>query len=128
MIDRTNNKILRKQAILKKTTLFLETWIEYFKPVASEKSEFDIRQKDNIDIIFGRSSFQSKEQAFSINDSFNRAIPSIQTLTEEFKAVVIKMDELEYRDVTTLTALFAPFEGPIPRQKTNFFLKKSTLP
>ena len=97
----------------------METLFDKFKPIALEKYEIGYRQTKKTNWIFrmfSLSTFQSKghnQRLFhlkntikdcSIENTFKTTSPSIQTLIEELKSVVLQKDELEHRDISILTA------------------------
>ena len=60
-------------------------------------------------LAYEGSNLRTKFRYCSIQESYNSITASIQTLLEQFRAVVSEKDVLEYREKSTLTAHFATF-------------------
>ena len=100
----------------------METSREKFKPVALKNCELENRKTDiNGTLLHFRfiKDFNRKNKIkdYSIQESSNSIKPSIQTLMEEFKAVVLEKHELEYRVMSIIIALLGML---IPMWETIF--------
>ena len=101
----------------------METLLENFKSVALEKSEIDNGVNKNfVSTFFGFVAYQEsilryKNKIFSIWELFISITPSIPTLTEEFKAVVLEKKSLSIEMCLYYEHFcFASFgQSPVPK-------------